>query len=109
MVMQPYEVPLVLQPPNPEQLHPISPLLQEREAQPAGQRIRHCVELPGLARGWVQEVCPMHHTMVASMPLAGDRVCQQGAVEGHGRATCEETGLSEQGEPCPSSRRHGNS
>ena len=39
MVMQQYEVPLVPQPPDPEQLHSISHLLQEREAQPAGQWI----------------------------------------------------------------------
>ena len=41
-MMQQCDVLLVLQPL--EQLHPISPLLQEREAQLAGQWMRHCVE-----------------------------------------------------------------
>ena len=81
MVMQQYEVPLVLQPPDPEQLHPIAPLLQEREAQPTAQWIQHCVELPGQARGWVQIAFPMYHTMLYSMHLAGDSVRQQGTVE----------------------------
>ena len=49
------------------------------------------VELPGQARGWVQEVFPMHNTMVYSMRLAGDSVRQQGTVEGHGQATREQT------------------
>ena len=97
MVMQQYEVPLVLQPLDPEQLHPIFTLLQEREAQPAGQWIRHCVALLGHARGWVQEVFPMHNTMVYSMHLAGHSVRQQGTVEGHGQAAHEQTWPSEQG------------
>ena len=39
MVMQQYEVSLVPQPPDHEQLHPISPLWQESEAQAGG----HCI------------------------------------------------------------------
>ena len=76
-----YAVPLILQQLDPEQLHPISPLLQEREAQPAGQWIQQCVELPSQARGWVQEVFPMHNTMVYSMRLVGDIVRQQGDTD----------------------------
>ena len=90
MVIQQCEVRLVPQLPDPEQLHPISPLLQEREAQPDGQWIRHCVEFPGSARGWVQEVFPMPNNMVYSMHLAGDSVRQQGTMEGHGQATHEQ-------------------
>mmetsp|Transcript_22568 Transcript_22568/g.38529 ORF Transcript_22568/g.38529 Transcript_22568/m.38529 type:complete len:81 (+) Transcript_22568:334-576(+) len=74
IVMQQYEVPLVLQPQDSEQPHPISPLLPEREAQPAGQWIQHCVEFPSKAKGWVQEVFPMHNTVVYSLHTAGDSV-----------------------------------
>ena len=42
-------------------------------------------------RGWVQEVFPMHNTLVYSMGLAGDSVHQQGAVEAHGQATRKQT------------------
>ena len=81
IVMQQYEVPLVLQPQDSEQPHPISPLLPEREAQPAGQSIRHCVEFPGQARAWVQELSPMPNTLVYTMRLASNNVRQQGTVE----------------------------
>ena len=73
MVMQQHEVLLVPQPPDPEQLHPMSPLLQEGEAQPTGQWIQHCVELPGQAGRWVQEVFPMHHNGVQH--ASGGRQC----------------------------------
>ena len=53
--------------------------------------IQHCVELPGQARGWVQEVFPMHNTVAYSMCLAGASVRQQGTVEGHGQAIREQT------------------
>ena len=95
IVMQRYEVPLVPQPLDLGRLHPISPLLQEREAQPARQWMRHCAEAPGEARGWVQEVFPMHNTMLYSMCLAGDRVFFfEGTVEGPGQATGEQGGVS---------------
>ena len=36
--------------------------------------------LPGQGRGWVQDLFPMHNTLVYSMCLAGDSVCQHGTV-----------------------------
>ena len=87
MVRQQYQDPLVPQPPDPEQLHPITPLFQEGGAQPAGQWKGHCVELPGQGRGWVQEVFCMHNTMVYGGVRYAWRVTVFVTVEGYRQAS----------------------
>ena len=78
MVSQ-YEVPLVPQP----DLYPASRSLRGPDAQMTGQWMRHCVQIPGHAKGRVSEPFPAHTTMVCSM-IPADEGFHQSTMEGHG-------------------------